>query len=66
MKKGSVEFNWQVPKIRKNLSVSTIECIHCGNKVEIWSDEKHARCQNCGNILQKKDIDVRNSGEQRS
>lgn len=53
MKKGSAEFDWQVPKIRKNLSVSTIECSYCGNHVEIWSDEKHARCHYCDTVLSR-------------
>jgi hypothetical protein len=39
MTQGSIEFEWQVLKIRKNPSVSTIECTYCDMKVEVWSDE---------------------------
>jgi predicted amidophosphoribosyltransferase len=30
-----------------------IECIFCGSKVEIWSDETETQCRKCGKELSR-------------
>jgi DNA-directed RNA polymerase subunit RPC12/RpoP len=29
-------------------------CPNCGSKVEIWTDEQSAECENCGTVVSKK------------
>lgn len=31
----------------------TIKCSHCGEEVEIWSDEAKAKCSNCGKVTSR-------------
>jgi len=37
----------------KNPLPESIQCISCGNEIEIWSDEMKVRCRKCGTINYK-------------
>ncbi len=37
----------------RNPQPEFIQCSHCGEEVEIWTDEAKATCPNCKNVLHR-------------
>ncbi|MDD5700547.1 MAG: hypothetical protein PHU23_00735 [Dehalococcoidales bacterium] len=40
----------------RNLKVSLHKCPHCGNEVEMFSDETRIKCRKCSNYVYKEEV----------